>query len=125
MFKIHFHKLYKINKFTIILYFLDKQIDLNLNPIVFFRLNLRVSDIPKCTPICTDPLPKAPDHTDLELKYVIPKSNPEELRNLTNYGSEAKPMYSGDRLVYDCKTPYWVRELHICINSLCIPLCMK
>ena len=72
------------------------------------RLNLRANDIPKCTPICTDKLPEAPYSTDLELKYVIPKAYPNELRELSRYGSELKPMYSGDKLVYHCKKDKWV-----------------
>ena len=78
------------------------------NCVFYCRINLRANEIPKCTPICTDALPIAPPHTDLELKEVIPKSNPKERRNLTSYGNEHKPAYSGDRLVYQCKTDKWV-----------------
>ena len=74
-----------------------------------FRISLRSNEIPKCTPICTDSLPIAPPHTDLELKEVIPISSPKERRNLTSYGNEHKPAYSGDRLVYQCKTDDWVK----------------
>ena len=78
-----------------------------------FRISLRSNEIPKCTPICTDSLPIAPPHTDLELKEVIPISSPKERRNLTSYGNEHKPAYSGDRLVYQCKTDDWVKDFFL------------
>ena len=58
--------------------------------------------MPPCVPVCTDPLPEAPPNTLLTLKSVIPRTSPKKRRNITEYGREDSPMYSGDRLVYEC-----------------------
>ena len=69
---------------------------------IFFSFNLKSWEVPPCVPVCTDPLPEAPKNTLLTLKSVIPRTSPKKRRNITEYGREDSPMYSGDRLVYEC-----------------------
>ena len=70
--------------------------------VYFYSFNLRAWEVPPCVPVCTEPIPKAPPYTNLVLKSVIPRTSPKEYRNYTEYGNEENPMYSGDRLVYEC-----------------------
>ena len=64
--------------------------------------NLKPWEVPPCVPVCTEPLPEAPPNTKLTLKAVIPRTNSKQRRNISDYGREDSPMYSGDRLVYEC-----------------------
>ena len=61
--------------------------------------------MPPCVPVCPGNLPKAPQSTDLGLKYVIPKSNQSQKIDYAEYLAENKyKLFCGDRLVYVCNS---------------------
>ena len=67
-----------------------------------------MAEMPPCVPICRGRLPKAPSETDLQLKYIIPRTNQSEKVNYTEYlASNKYRLFSGDRLVYECMTAKW------------------
>ena len=70
---------------------------------------MRLSDIPPCVAVCPgDAIPMAPNDTDLQLKYVIPRSDPKTMVNYTDYVRDnRRGLFSGDRLVYQCLTESW------------------
>ena len=71
-------------------------------------MNIALEDMPPCVPICRGRLPNAPSETDLQLKYILPLTNQSVKVNYTEYLANNKyRLLSGDRLVYECKTPYW------------------
>ena len=61
-------------------------------------MNIKVAEMPKCVPICRGRLPKAPSETDLQLKYIIPRTSQSIKVNHTEYLAGNKyRLFSGDR----------------------------
>ena len=72
-------------------------------------MNLKLSEIPPCVAVCPgDDIPMAPNDTDLQLKYIIPRTQPQTKINYTDYlRDNKKGLFAGDRLVYQCLTRSW------------------
>ncbi|XP_059084326.1 uncharacterized protein LOC131881466 isoform X1 [Tigriopus californicus] len=66
-----------------------------------------LSEVPKCASICKQFLPEAEFESDLLLQKVIPIRDPMNPVDYTEYNKTSSFMYSGDKLLYMCKTEYW------------------
>ena len=74
------------------------------------KLNMMLSDLPPCVPVCPGKyIPMAPNGTDLQLKYVIPRANKTTKVDYMEYLKMNRKgcLFSGDHLVYQCLTKSW------------------
>lgn len=66
-----------------------------------------LKEVPKCASICKQFLPEADFESDLLLQKVIPIRDPTNPVDYTEYNKTSSFLYSGDKLLYVCKTEYW------------------
>lgn len=80
-----------------------------LSAITLFLSHSRWSlkEVPKCASICKQFLPEADFESDLLLQKVIPIRDPTNPVDYTEYNKTSSFLYSGDKLLYVCKTEYW------------------